>query len=212
MDIKLLKTDVAKWNIERPDGYINLRDANLCDADLRYADLRNANLRNADLRDANLRYANLRDADLRNADLRYANLCYADLRDANLCDADLRDADLCYANLRYANLRNADLCYADIKKIKFPSPTMVLTAHWGEVSDDLCVDLMRYDAACSPDAKAFTKWAEGGNCPYTRANVQRAALFVEKKHLWKPGRTKRPYDLMVRCIREKCKGSDFHGK
>jgi len=66
--IKLLKTDVVKFNQKR-HTFINLR----------HADLRGANLRHANLRDADLRGANLRDADLSGANLSGANLdfsCY----------------------------------------------------------------------------------------------------------------------------------------
>jgi len=164
--IELLRSNVEKWNRQRPGGFIDLQHADLRDADLHNADLRNAHLRNANLQGV---------------------------------------------YLRGVNLSNADLSNADLRGVKLPSPTIVLLASWGFVSDALCADLMRYDAGCSPDAKAFTSWARGGPCPYGGARVQRAANFAEKKSVWKPGRTKRPYDLMVRCIQENCANSDFHG-
>jgi hypothetical protein len=152
-----------------------------------------ANLWYADLRDADLRYADLRDANLRGANLRGANLRYANLRDANLRYADLWDANLRGANLRYAKWNDAT---------NWPAITAVLLANWGEVSDDLCRDLMRYDAYCHPDPSAFDKWATGGPCPYHGLKIQRAAHFQEKKELWVPGPV-RTYDLFTRLLAEK---------
>jgi hypothetical protein len=126
----------------------------------------------------------LRGADLRGADLREANLRGADLHEANLYGADLREADL-------------------------PAPTIVLLASWGSLSDDLTLELMRYDASCYPSPAAFDLWATGsGPCPYENCKVTRAALFTEKRELWSPGPSLRPYDLMVRVLKEKCKWED----
>jgi uncharacterized protein YjbI with pentapeptide repeats len=137
-------------------------------------------------------------ADLRSADLRSANLCSADLCSANLRSADLRSADLCSADLRSANL-----CSAELTKTQLPAPTMVLMAAWGEVSAELCADLMMYDASCHPDQNAFDEWAAGGPCPYTGVNFQRACNFLEKKELWGKGKFRKPYNLMMRLFREK---------
>jgi len=164
----------------------DLYGANLCGANLRGADLRGANLRGADLRGANLR-----GADLRGADLRCANLRGADLRGANLRGADLRGANLCGANLQ---------------ETKFPAPTVILLANWGEVTLQLCADLMVFDATCHPEPVKFDVWANGGECPYFGVSVERAAQFKESKEIWnqKVGVICRPYDLMMRLINEKC--------
>ena len=141
----------------------------------------------------------LQDADLQDADLRGAYLRGADLRDACLQDADLRDADLRGAPLRGACLRGADPRGADL-----PAPTAVLPASWGVVADTLTADLMRLDAACHPDPDAFDRWAAGGDCPYSGVRVERAAAFAEKRELWVAGPPRRPYDLMVEVLAEKC--------
>ncbi len=178
----------------------DLYGANLCGADLYGADLRGANLCGADLRGADLRGANLRGANLYGADLCGANLYGADLCGANLRGANLRGANLYGANLYGANLCGANLCGADL-----PSPTVVLLARWGNVTEELCRDLMTYDASCHPDPTLFTKWAEGGPCPYSHIKVERAAIFVEVKTLWKENLPLcRPYDLMTRLLAEKC--------
>ncbi len=230
--IELLKKDVTEWNSERPEGYINLSNAdlrhadlsnaNLSGADLRHADLWRANLSGADLSGADLSNADLwradlRHADLSNADLSNANLWHADLSNANLSGANLRHADLSNANLSGANLRHADLSnanlwHADLSGADLPSPTTVLLANWGEVSDDLTLGLMRYDAEHHEDPETFDKWTKSGNCPYSNVKYQRAAIFREKKDLWEPGRAPRGFDLMVSCIKEKCKDSDYHEK
>lgn len=151
---------------------------------------------------ADLRAANLRAAYLRAADLRDANLRDADLRAANLGAADLRDANLGAADLRYANLRDADLRAADL-----PSPQMILAAQWGQLSDGLTRDLMRYDAESHPDGRrAFAAWAAGGPCPYADCRWQRAALFQERRDLWSPGPAKSPIRLAESVLDECCPG------
>ena len=84
-------------------------------------------------------------------------------------------------------------------------------ANWGKVSDDLCRDLMRYDAACHPDPSAFDRWAAGGPCPLDEIPTQRAAVFQEKRHLWSPGSV-RPYDLFQRLLAEKLVRADGSGE
>jgi len=186
----------------------NLWSANLCSANLESANLESANLESANLRSANLCSAKLRSANLRSADLRSANLCSAKLRSANLwsanlCSANLESADLRSADLRSADLRSADLRSANLTNAQLPAPTSVLLAAWGEVSAELCADLMMYDASCHPDQKAFDEWAKGGPCPYAGVNVQRACNFKEKKELWGKGKFRKPYSLMLRLFAEK---------
>ena len=109
--------------------------------------------------------------------------------------ANLYGADLYGANLRSANLEGANL----------PSPTMILMASWDSVSDVLCRDLMTYDAACHSDPSKFDVWAKGGDCPYSGEKIQRAANFEEARSLWDANAPLcRPYDLMIRVLREKC--------
>ena len=113
---------------------------------------------------------------------------------ANLSGAYLSGADLSEANLSEAYLSEADL----------PSPTVLLLAAWGTLPDALTAELMRYDASCHPDPDAFGRWAAGGECPYAGVNVSRAANFRERRDLWVPGPSRRPYDLMVDVLAEKC--------
>jgi len=172
-----------------------------------------ANLRGASLSGASLSGASLSLANLRGADLSDADLSGADLSDAYLRGADLIGANLRGANLSGAFLSCADIRGADIRGAFLPSPTMVLLAHWGEVGDNLTIELMRYDASCHPDPTAFDRWSasDDGLCPYNDVKVQRACYFRERRGLWSPGSSKRPYDLMVAVIRECCKDSDYHG-
>jgi len=112
------------------------------------------------------------------------------------------------ASVSRASLSRADVSAASLRGAKgrpahWPSPTMVLLADWGALSDGLTRDMMRYDAACHPDPSAFHRWAEGGPCPYNDFNVGRAAQFVERKACWDPkSRLKSPYSLMRRVIAE----------
>ena len=141
--------------------------------------------------------AGLSGANLSGANLYGANLSGANLSGANLYDADLRGANLYAADLRGANLRSANL----------PAPQMVLTASWGSVSPNLCLALMRYDAASHPaGGKAFSVWSKGGPCPYESCRVRRAANFQEERALWRPGPAKSAYRLMELVLDEKCPG------
>jgi hypothetical protein len=112
-------------------------------------------------------------------------------------------ANLRGANLRGANLRGADLHGADLRYADLPSPSVVLLANWGELSDSLTADLMMYDASFHPSMKAFDEWAKGGKCPYTEARVQRACIFQERKELWGKGKFRKPYSLMLRLFKER---------
>jgi hypothetical protein len=154
---------------------------------------------------ANLSGANLSEANLNGADLRGANLNGADLSEASL-----RGANLSWTDLRGANLNGADLSEASLRGANLPAPTIMLLSGWGRVSEGLCLDLMRYNASCHHDPTAFDRWVNTGECPYDSTRYQRAANFCERRELWSPGPSKRPFDLMAAVIREKCKDSDYH--
>jgi hypothetical protein len=163
--------------------------------------VRAVNVRDADLSRADLRGADLRDANLSGANLSGANLSGADLSGANVRDADLRDANLSGANLSGANLSGANL----------PSPTMVLSAQWGDLPPALCGLAMRFDAASHHDPSAFDRWAKGGPCPYAGVRYQRAVNFQERLDDWdRDAPLLRPWDLMVDLIRSCCANSDYH--
>ena len=154
---------------------------------------------------ADLRSADLPGADLSGAYLRSANLSGADLLGANLSGADLWSANLRNADLRSAYLRNADLRNVYLSGAYLPSPTVVLLAIWGELSEQLTADLMLFDASAHPDPAAFQRWADGGSCPYDGVKVQRVANFKESKKLWGMGKPDTIYNLMMRVLKEKTK-------
>ena len=82
---------------------------------------------------------------------------------------------------------------------------MILLAFWGNVSDELTQDLMRWNAEGHPNPKAFSVWAKGRECPYNNVSWERAANFQEKSYLWKAtGKKLRSYDLAIRLLKEKC--------
>jgi len=199
--VERLRSSVSRWNAWRAryGKPVDLYRADLSGADLYGADLRRANLTEADLYGADLRGANLRRANLSGANLRGADLCGADLSGANLRGADLCGADLSGANLYGAHLREANLRGARV------SPPALLLARWGDVSDDLCRDLMRYDVVNHPGGEAaFQQWADGGGCPYGSTHWLRAANFAERRECWSPGPSPSALELCERLIAEKC--------
>jgi hypothetical protein len=84
---------------------------------------------------------------------------------------------------------------------------MILLAQWGKLSDVLCIELMRYDAANHPNPEKFYDWANGGDCPYHNETVLRAANFTEKRELIKHGfldmSIKSAYELAKAILAEK---------
>jgi hypothetical protein len=167
------------------------------------ANLTNANLTDANLTNANLTRAHLTDANLTDAYLSGAHLTDADLAGADLTGANLTDANLTRANLTDANLTRANLTNANLTGVRLPAPAMVLLADWGQVSEALCVELMRHDAENHPCPEKFDMWPKGGPCPYEDVLVGRAALFRERRSLWSPGPAKSAYELMIRLFKEK---------
>ena len=132
-----------------------------------------------------------------------AYLYGANLSGAYLYGANLSGANLSGANLRGANLYGANLYEANLSGI---SPPSILLANWGNVSDELCRDLMRYDCANHPDGKkAFDAWADGGGCPYSGCKWGRGAIFTERRELWSYGSAQSALKLAERLIAEKCK-------
>jgi hypothetical protein len=157
------------------------------------------------LRDANLSCTNLSCVDLQDASLEGANL-----RGANLAGADLSYANLQGANLKSSNLYKAYLQGADLRGAFLPSPSMMLLAYWGELSPALCARAMAYDAFHHPEPDAFTRWAEGGACPYEDARFQRACNFKENPDHWDAALPPpRGWDLMRDLIEEVCGNPDF---
>ena len=101
----------------------------------------------------------------------------------------------------------ANLSGANLSRAHGVAPPMVLLASWGDVSDDLCADLMNYDAANHPNGHAaFAAWVKGGACPYDGCRVARSANFAERKDCYRPDRPlQSALQLMDRLIAEKCK-------
>ena len=136
--------------------------------------------------------------------LAYARLDGASLDGASLDGARLDGASLDGARLVRASLVRACLDGASLVRARLPAPTSILLASWGEVSTQLCADLMLWDASNHPEPAKFDAWAKGGECPYSGVLVSRAANFSESRKLWGQGVACRPYDLMTRLLAEKC--------
>ena len=183
----------------------NLYGATLDGATLDGANLYGANLYGANLKGATLKGATLDGANLNGATLYGANLYGATLDGANLYGATLDGANLDGANLKGATLYGANLKGANLDLLHIPPPVLLL-ADWGTVSDDLCRDLMRYDAANHPDGDAaFDGWKKTGKCPYESTHWLRSANFYERRELWIPGQAPSALELCERLIAEKCK-------
>lgn len=106
---------------------------------------------------------------------------------------------------RGALLQGAKLQGARLKGTDLPAPTMLLLADWGDLPDDLTLELMRYDASCHPEPERFDEWALGaGPCPYDNTKFERSAEFTECRELWNPGPAMRTIELVMWLLRSQC--------
>ncbi len=146
------------------------------------------------------RFANLAGADLCGANLTGANLAVANLAGANLFQANLTEV-----KLREVSLTRAHLVGATLTRALLPSPLEVLQCRWYICSDELTVELMRYDAANHPQPEKFGVWAKyPPMCPYHECRVGRAVNFQERPDLWSPGPAKSALELMDMLLKEHC--------
>ena len=161
------------------------------------ADLSRANLSGADLSRANLYLANLSRANLYGADLSGAELSRANLYGANLSEANLYGANLYGANLSGANLSRAHLSGANLSLAIF-NPLSLMLLNFGLLSDDMTLELMRWDALACGVSK-MNEWSRGGPCPFG-GTVLRPFMFRERKGPWSEVDTERrikdPLDLI----------------
>lgn len=124
-------------------------------------------------------------ADLSESDLRGISLSGINLSGSDLSESDLSWSNLSRSRLSRCNLSGSCLSESDLRGAFLPPPTMLLLADWREVSADLTVHLMRWDAWNHSDGeRAFDKWADDGSCPYDDEWFQRAANFYESQDLW----------------------------
>ena len=99
------------------------------------------------------------------------------------------------------DLRGANLREAEIEFYQFPSIRLLSSFKLDNLTDDLTLEIMRWDAYAHPKPKAFDEWAKDGKCPYK--NEERWWHFSEKKNLWKSGNpTMRLSDLILEICRQ----------
>jgi hypothetical protein len=144
-------------------------------------------LTGADLTEANLYGANLYGANLTRVNLTRVNLTEANLTEANLTEANLTRVNLTEANLYGANLTRANLTRANLTRAKY-SILSTVRINLGKLSDDLTLELMRWDAiTCGMDN--MDAWAAGGQCPFSKSHFCREFFFTENKEVWVAGNT-----------------------
>lgn len=133
-----------------------------------------------------------------------ATLRHASFEDARLIRCNLADVDTVHGAILYN---------ADLRGTEFPSPTLMLLASWGSLSEALTQRAMAFDAASHPDPSAFVEWARawGGMCPYGVATVQRAVLFAQVRACYDPDvPAPRVWDLFRDLLAEKTMASNWH--
>lgn len=207
MEMQISKRYTARvlFSGEAQDLGALVREARIRGVSLREADFSGANLSSARLDGADFYGSDFSGANLFGVDFRRSNLLGTNFYGANLYGSAFDGADLSEADLRGANLWEVTFDGADLRGAYLPSPAMVLSANWGDLSDQLTADLMLLDSLSHPNPEAFEDWADGGPCPYSGLKIQRVAHFAEQPRLWGAGRTDTMYNLMVRVLREKTK-------
>ena len=160
------------------------------------AEIRNRWTNEVIVKDENLTVKEL--AEKHRANLDGANLDGANLNRANLDGANLDGANLDGANLNWATLDGATLEFHQL-----PSIRLLSSIPLGNLSDTLCLELMRRDAYGHPKPELFDQWANGeSGCPYQ--HEERFWRFVENSKVWKPGDPEmRDYDLIIAICKAK---------
>jgi hypothetical protein len=179
-------------------SYVDFSNINLSGCDFSNMLIKNADFKNAKLIEANFTCTIVRGSDFFEANLSGANLSHGDFRDVNLRNACLHNT----------NMFNVNLYHAKLKNTLFPSPTIMLTANWKNISDSSALDLLRYNAFNHPQPERFFLWKEFGVNPYTGLNIQHAANFLERPNLIKDDfltiSVKSAYSLMNMLLKECC--------
>lgn len=227
-----IMSDHAKWLYNRSEGKracfydfdlskMSFSNERLVQVDFTGADLTHCVFKSTDLSCSSFKFAKLDGCKILNSTLLESNFAYATMTNAVLKTCDFHSSNLSNANLSDSDLENSDLwnCVfngtyltnCNLKGVRIGSPTMILLANWGELSDELTTLAMAYDASCHQDKKSFEDWSKWGSCPYKTTNYDRACKFVESRQLWNseikvPG----AFELMIKIIREKCANSDWH--
>ncbi|MHA2333212.1 MAG: pentapeptide repeat-containing protein [Candidatus Hodarchaeales archaeon] len=197
----------------------------LLDIKIQYLECSNIDLQKARFIRANFNQVNFCESTLVNTVFVHSTLCKISFTEANLAYADflrttIQRADFYGANLYKttffktdleggsfigANLYKTRFRHTNLKGVLLPSPSMVLLADWGKLSNETTLALMRLDAANHPEGEEiFNEWAEGGDCPYTASYSDRMAIFQEDSTLWEPGPPPTVYEAMCMVLSEKC--------
>jgi len=186
-------------------GYKLTRQSNLVGADLSGACLNQVDIAWSNLRGANLSEVSASSADFANCNFRGANL-----RDSAICRSWMMGCDFQGADMRGMCLLQTRINGADLRGAILPDLDELLLCEWQVVSDDLCRELMRYDASLFPYPRYFDDWARGeGLCPYLKVDIFRAVNFSERKALWSPGPALGKEELVQRLFKEKNIKSDI---
>ena len=85
----------------------------------------------------------------------------AESKKRDLKGANLRGANLLGANLRGADLMEANLRGAKIEFYQFPSVRLLSSMPLKNISDEIILELMRWDAQAHPKPELFDVWAKG---------------------------------------------------
>jgi hypothetical protein len=211
---QILDRDFSKEDLSETDFSGSLiKGCNFNNAVLKNASFKNSRIVNSSFIEACLEAANLNNTFAVSINFSWAKLSKASMIQSNVSNsnfyyASLRSADLTNANLRRTNLYFAILKEAIVKETLWPSPQMVLLACWGEVSDDLCTHLMRYDADNYSNPNKFVEWANDVVCPYLYEKFQRSANFTACRKLITDNfldiKPRSAYDLAQELLRECC--------
>jgi hypothetical protein len=109
--------------------------------------------------------------------------------------------NLSRADLSGADLSGINLSGAKIKFHQYPSIRTLSSMTLENISDEIILELMRWDAQAHPEPELFDEWAKGGPCPYQ--NEERWWWMTENKEVWKAGKpTMKLSDLVLEICKQ----------
>jgi len=200
--------------------YNSCFDNSFVDWDLRFkhVNMQGSSFRYINWTLASLTYCNLYDcniikAELSNSMFSVSNLVGSTIVNSKFYDCDFSSANISCTNIENCLLEDCDLFKASLYGTRFknvtfinselPPVTDLLRCNWSGCSDDLVLELMRYDCSLVPNGrKLFDKWKAGEGCPYNNQSFGREAVFAESSKLWKYGRPKSALTLVKKLFKE----------
>jgi hypothetical protein len=175
------------------------------DTDFFECDFHNVILDNCIFTKCDMRWSSFNTCSINTCNFIECNLAHCDFNHSVIRDTNLAGQDFSFSSFFRAGLYNVNLCNS-----RLPSPQAFMMMEirkfgMNEISNELCLELMRYDAASIENGvELMNDWAFNGPCPFSNSKWARAAMFSERIAVWKPGPSLPVYKLAEMVYQEIC--------